>query len=43
MSMKKFLELKGLSKEFEEFKKDYSKKWHADYRKLAKVTKYPNK
>ena len=29
--------------EFEEFRKAHNKKWHADYRKLIKVSKTPNK
>lgn len=43
MCMKKFIKLKWLEAEFEEFRKAYSKKWHADYRKLIKVTKSSNK
>jgi len=43
MCMKKFIKLKWLETEFEEFRKAYSKKWHADYRKLIKVTKSSNK
>ena len=41
--MKAFIKEKGLSQEYIEFQKEYSKKWHADYRKLIKVTKSPNK
>ncbi len=43
MCMKKFIKLKWLYTEFEEFRKAHNKKWHADYRKLIKVSKTPNK
>ena len=44
MCMKKFIKLKWLETEFEEFsKKHIVRKWHADYRKLIKVTKSSNK
>ncbi len=39
MCMKKFIKLKWLETEFEEFRKAHNKKWHADYRKLIKVSK----
>ena len=41
MCMKKFIKLKWLQEEFEEFRKAHNKKWHADYRKLIKVIKDP--